>query len=367
MSKRDAVVVGAGAMGLSAAWWLARGGRDVVVLEQFEQGHDRGSSHGSARIFRLAYPDPLYVRLAQEALPLWRELENEAGAALLTQTGAVDHGHPAMLEAIAGALDECGARREFLSPEEANERWPGMRFEERVLFHAEGGRVDADATRRALEEVAARLGAEIRFSERVSSIRVSGEEPVVATAEGEYRTPVVVVACGAWIEKVLSGVVPLPGIRVTQEQPAHFSPHAPMIWPSFIHHFAGPDADSYELAYGLEAPGVGVKVGEHMAGDEVDPDRRDRRPHNERLARLGSYVKEWFPGLDPEPVSVESCLYTTTPTEDFILDRVGPVVIGSPCSGHGFKFTPVIGRILADLALGRGSSEKRFRLESASC
>jgi sarcosine oxidase len=110
----DVVVIGAGAMGSATAWWLARLGRDVVLLEQFEQGHVRGSSHGGSRIFRFAYPDAEYVALAQAALPLWRELEDDAGVALLDTTGGLDHGDPSVIASVAQALLARGAAFELL-------------------------------------------------------------------------------------------------------------------------------------------------------------------------------------------------------------------------------------------------------------
>jgi len=125
--KVDVVVVGAGAMGSSTAWWLARRGIDVALLEQFEPGHTRGSSHGGTRIFRFAYYDPMYVRMAQDALPLWRELEDDAGEPLLDTTGAIDHGNSASIEAVAGAMSACGAPFERLGTTEGSERWPAMR------------------------------------------------------------------------------------------------------------------------------------------------------------------------------------------------------------------------------------------------
>src|SRR4051794_8184350 len=116
-------------MGSATAWWLARLGADVVLVERFAQGHALGSSHGASRIFRLAYPQVEYVRLAQEALPLWRELEDDAAVPLLDITGAVDHGAPASVDVIAGALRECGGASDLLPADAAHERWPGMRFD----------------------------------------------------------------------------------------------------------------------------------------------------------------------------------------------------------------------------------------------
>jgi len=115
--------------------------------------------------------------------------------------------------------------------------------------------------------------------------------------------------------------------------------------------------------YGLQSPGEGMKVDEHHAGPAIDPEADARAADPARRQRVVDYVEGWFPGLDPTPVHTATCLYTTTPTEDFIVDRIGPVVIGSPCSGHGFKFTPLVGRMLADLADGSSTApDRRFAL-----
>jgi sarcosine oxidase len=342
--KAEVVVIGAGAMGSSTAWWLARRGHDVVLLEQFEQGHTRGSSHGGSRIFRYAYPTPDYVRLAQEALPLWRELEDEAGETLLEITGAVDHGDAASVHDVAGAMAACAVPHELLTADAAAERWPGMRFEGEVLFHPGGGRCRADATVAALQRLAHRNGADVRFNAS-ASLLVDDDRVTVAAGDESWSAPVAVVTAGAWVRAVLG--TRAPDVVVTQEQVQHFTPldagRDGAGWPSFIHH-------RVPWVYGLHTPGEGVKVAEHHVGPLIDPDRRVARDANlERT--IVEYVREWFPGLDPTPTHTAECLYTTTPDESFVLDRVGPVVIGSPCSGHGFKFTPAIGRRLADLAV----------------
>ena len=181
---------------------------------------------------------------------------------------------------------------------------------------------------------------------------------VVRTAIDEYAARVAVVAVGSWATKVLGPHVELPRLTVTQEQPAHFQPiDIGAEWPSFIH-----DDPARLVAYGLLSPGEGVKVGEHQTGVVCDPDARDFAAEPGRLERLLRYVEEWLPGLEPGSAAPISCLYTTTPTEDFLVDRVGPLVVAAGFSGHGFKFTPVIGRMLADLADGGAPPVARFRL-----
>jgi len=356
--RLDAVVVGAGAMGSAAAWHLARRGREVAVLEQFEQGHVRGSSHGGSRIFRLAYDDPQYVHLAQAALRGWRELEDDAGEDLLDLTGGVDHGEAADVDRVAAALVGSGAAFELLAPEAAAERWPGMRFDGQVLFSPEGGRCRSDATVAALQRRVVAHGGDVRFSTPVDAVVPAGDGVEVRTAGEVFRAPVAVVAAGSWLPGLVAGTPELPPFEVTLEQVTHFplAPGAPPLeaWPSFVHRG--------RWIYGLATPGEGIKVAEHHTGPVVDPDRRSFEPDRAREGRVQRYAAEWLPGAVPEEPSTITCLYTSTPTEDFVLDRAGPVVVASPCSGHGFKFTPEIGRLVADLADGVAPAHARFTL-----
>jgi sarcosine oxidase len=345
--RTDVLVLGGGAMGAATAWWLAREGREVVVLERFAPGHTRGSSHGASRIFRFAYPLPRYVRMATVALPLWRELEADAGVRLLETTGGIDHGDDVGVQAVAEALDRIGVPFEFLVADAAVERWPGMRFGGDVLYQPDAGRCDADATVQALVDGAQRHGAQVRFGVAATSVARVHDDVVVHTdTDEEYRAEVAVIAAGAWTEKLVGGLVPLPPLQVTQEQVFHFpSLGEDLTWPSFIHH-------RQPYVYGLETPGEGIKVAEHHAGPVVDPDERDFRIDDEGAERVRDYVQTWLPGLDPSPVSSTTCLYTTTPTEDFHVTREGPIVVVSACSGHGFKFTPLIGKMAAELVTG---------------
>jgi sarcosine oxidase len=363
MNYRDAdvVVVGGGAMGSSAAWQLAARGVDVVLLERFETGHTRGASHGASRIFRLSYPEPVYVELARRALDLWHELEDRSGTTLLTTTGGVDHGRPADLAGLADALASAGEPGTWLERRAAEERWPGMRFDGRVLFHEHTGRVHADHAVAALRSSAEKAGAVTHFETPVTELVPLGDDRVeVRTRDRTYRARVAVVTAGAWTAKLLGGLVPLPPLVVTQEQPAYFAPMPDFAWPAFIHY------RQTGAVYGLDTPGEGVKVGEHGTGMRIDPDRRDFRPEPARLQELRRYVDDWLPGLDPDVFTPISCTYTSTPRNDFVLDRAGPIVVGAGFSGHGFKFVPAIGRVLADLALGGRCPDPRFAFWDAS-
>ncbi|MDN4613191.1 N-methyl-L-tryptophan oxidase [Leifsonia sp. F6_8S_P_1B] len=368
-----AIVIGAGVVGAAAAWSLARQGAEVLLLEAFERGHDRGSSHGATRIFRHGYAEADYVELSVAALAGWRELERRSGRRLLDATGAVDHGDLGVLRAIAEAQEAAGLAYEWLTAAEATSRWPGLRFEDHVLFSPGGGRLRADHAVDALLDQAQAAGAELRFETRVTSIAPTDDAVTVTTADGEHTADRLVVAAGSWTPALIGPWLAahgaaLPTVAVTEEQPAHFplvpgEPDGEAAWPSFVHH---PTDDSLPSAYGLLTPGEGVKVGFHGVGPVVDPNDRDRAIDVARLHRLQEYVARWVPGVDSTSPEGISCLYDNTEQEDFVLDRVGPVVVATGFSGHGFKFGPAVGDVLARLALHDEKAPPRFRLTVAS-
>jgi sarcosine oxidase len=363
----DVVVVGGGVMGSATAWALARRGVGVVLLEQFGPGHTLGASHGRSRIYRRTYAQPHHQSLVAEARELWAELEAESGSVVLHPGSGVataaPHGQGRLRE-IAAAMERAGVPHEWLEPAAAQARWPGMRFPGPVLHEPHtAGRVDADAAVTALQYATERAGGVVRHHRRVTSVVPEGDGVLVHSAAGAaVRARAAVVAAGAWTADILGGAVPLPPLRVTQEQPAHFRPLSPELeWPAFTNE---PDpAEGWPGGvYGLHSPGEGVKVGFHGTGPECHPDARDFTAEPTRLAQLQEYVRRWLPGLDadtPEPVS---CTYTSTPTGEFVLDRVGPIVVAAGFSGHGFKSAPAVGRLLADLALGAPVAAEAFSL-----
>lgn len=353
MRTYDVAVIGGGAMGVATAYSAVRRGASVAMLERFRPGHDRGSSHGRSRVFRLAYPHSRYIELAQRALVLWRALEDDVGVALLARTGGIDHGPPERVQPIATALERAGVRARALSPAEAAERWPAMRFDQSVLHQPDAGRLDADATVLALHRRARELGVEGLYDEPAHELRPREGSVDVVTDRRTVRAGVAVVAAGAWAPSLLrdQAFAPmLPTLAVTQEQPAYFPVRDEDGWPSFIHHGAGVGTTLEHDNYGLFTPGLGLKVGEHGTGPVVDPDDRPAADPA-GLRRLEAYVAEWLPGAQATATTVDTCLYTSTPDEQFVLARHGRVVVCSPCSGHGFKFVPAVGELTAQLAL----------------
>ena len=343
MQVVDHLVVGGGVMGSAAAWQLARRGRDVVLLERFAPGHVNGASHGASRIYRQTYDRPEYLDLAAEALELWQSFDG-----VLTLTGGVSHGSssPGVLDAFVAR----GIPHELLTPDAAHERWPGLRFEGTVLHETRtAGRVHADRAVAALQSAAAHLGADVRHGVQVLSLTVAGDGVLVETSAGPFRAHSVVLAAGAWTSALLGSAAP--PLVVTQEQPAHFAVRSgtPDDWPSFTHRPLG-DHPWPSGTYGLGTPGEGIKVGFHAVGPVTDPDHRTFTAEPAQLALLQEYAAQWLPGVDPSAPAPISCTYTTTPDHDFVLDRRGRVVVAAGFSGHGFKFAPAIGRVLADLA-----------------
>ncbi len=345
--ETDVVVIGAGIMGSATAAALARSGREVVLLERFRVGHARGSSHGASRIFRFSYPAPVFVRMMQEALPLWRRLEEESDEPLLTVTGGLDGG--AGVERNAEAMEACGVPFERIDGAEVVRRFPFVRAEpeERFVFQAEGGVVAADRALPAFVSSARGHGGEVIEGCRVVDLRTDANGVEVVAEDRSYRARTAVITAGAWARGLLAAAgIDLP-LRPTRETVAYFRLDESLTVPTLVD-WGDP------AGYALRSPGQGVKAGEHGAGPEIDPDREDGA-NAASVSRLRSWIGRRYPDAEAEPHLIETCLYTNTADESFILERRGPLLIGSACSGHGFKFAPLIGERLGALAAKEGA------------
>jgi sarcosine oxidase len=285
--------------------------------------------------------------MARRAIEAWRDLEDEAGEPLLRTTGGLDLGDPDGLR--TASLGAAGERLEIVPPAEAAQRWPGIRFPDvDVLVQPDAGVCLADRTIAALAATARARGATIEERTEVTSIRPAGDGVELVAGDRAIVATAAVVAAGAWASPLLAGAgIDLP-LEPTLEQVTYFRGDRSLVdLPTVVDWTRDP------IAYTVPEPRErgAIKVALHRAGPTVDPDEPRGEPDEARADAVVRYVAETFPGATPTGES-ETCLYANTADEDFVLDRWGPVIVASPCSGHGFKFAPLVGELVADLATG---------------
>ena len=370
----DVIVVGAGVAGSAAAYRLAATHK-VLVLERFAFLHKLGSSHGGSRIFRHAYGDERYVALAVAADALWQALEHDSGEKLLTRTGGLDlgqEGYPALIE-VERALKKAGRPVETLSPAEVEKRFPAFRLPAGnvALYQPDAGILAASRCVNALLRGAAARGAVLHDNEPVTTFNISPDRVEVGTARGSYNADKLVITAGPWLSEGSSeGLGELttglaPALRVEQQQViylkvAQAQGFAPSKMPIFINH--DPQAEVYGFPL-FELPHA-IKISDHANAPTITLENRETELMEERALETVRRAKSFLPGVTSDIVHFEMCLYTKTPDEHFVLDlhpEHDNVVVGGGFSGHGFKFGPVLGEILADLAL-EGSSGRDLSL-----
>ena len=374
MTVSKYVVVGAGLAGAATAWQLASQGHEVAILERSTPANDAGSSHGSARIFRYAYPEDFYTRLVVESKAGWDELSRLSGKQLIAPTGAVDYGSTRQPERLASVLAANGVEHELLSAEEARARWPQIAFDTTVLWHPGAGVIDAETTVMAMVDLAVAGGAQLVTGWEVTALRPSGKGYTVHAADGrQMQAENIIVSAGGWLPDLLGNLslpeaflAQVPRIEVRQEQAYHFpykdhTAEAERTWPTFIHKREG--MQTYGLPGGRDAQWRGQKVAEFNGGKIIpSASSQDNLIDPGNRQRVIDYVEQYLPGLVSEPYAETTCLFTNTPTEDFIIDTADNITVVSPCSGHGAKFAPLIGQFAANLATGAANVPDEFRI-----
>jgi sarcosine oxidase len=365
--SRVFAVVGAGLAGAATAWRLAQRGEQVTVLERATPANRQGSSHGSARIFRYAYPDPFYANLVAEARDHWDELAGAADTPLIRYVGALDFGARRDPAHLAGVLRSIGVDHELLTASQAASRWPGMHVDGPVLWQPGAGVLDAESSVTAMIELARVAGATILTDWTVSRlVPDSGRVSIRSENGDELTVDHVVVAAGGWLPSLAADLpFRLPPLRITKEQAFHFPYRDPVaVWPTSVH--KRDDIATYTLPGGRDAGHRGHKVAEYLGGTDISSSAgNDGAVDPQNRQRVVEYVEKYLPGLVPEPYAETTCVFTMTPTEDFVIDTAGPFTVASPCSGHGAKFAPLLGAIIAGAALGHTPPADRFRLPAS--
>ena len=355
----DVIVIGLGGMGSSAAYHLAARGQRVLGLEKFTPAHDRGSSHGGSRIIRQSYfEDPAYVPLLLRAYELWDQLAADSGRDVYRMTGGLFLGPPDSLT-VAGSLRasrEWDLPHELLDADQIRSRFPTFTPQpgDVALYEAKAGFARPEMTVQAHLDLAEKAGATLHFGDEVLEWAETAGGVTVRTASGTYTAGQLVICPGAWAPQLLAEF----GIPITVERQVlywldpvggtgPFEEH-----PIFIH-----EDDTGMQSYGfpaIDGPRGGVKVAFFRKGTECTPDTIDRTVHPHEIREMRERVADLIPALDGPCVHTATCMYSNTPDQHFVIARhpdSAHVTVACGFSGHGFKFVPVVGEILADLAL----------------
>jgi monomeric sarcosine oxidase len=370
MIHYDAIVLGTGGIGSAALYELARRGRRVLGIDRFDPPHDRGSSHGESRVIRQAYFEhPDYVPLAIESYGLWRDLERRTGRRLLFESGLLEIGPKdgAVVPGVLRAAAEHQLRVEPLTSADVERRWPGIRVEAGLaaVLEPSGGYLLVEDCVRAHLEAAAAEGAELWSETEVLEWTADENGAHVTTKKGELSADYLIITAGSWAGRLLSGL----NLKLVVRRKSLFwfeaegkTYAAGAGFPVFL----------FELSDGVfygfpKLDGRGLKVAEHTGGKEInDPLSVDRSIDAMEQKSLESFLAAHLPGVRPLVTGHAVCLYTMSPDEHFIVDRhpnYPNVAFAAGLSGHGFKFAPVLGRALADLAL---AGETRLPIEFLS-
>ena len=364
----DVIVLGLGGMGSAAARHLAGRGARVLGLERFTAAHDLGSSHGDTRIVRMAYFEkPDYVPLLRRAYELWDQLGADVGRPLFVRTGALMIGRPesAVVAGTLASVLEWTLAHEVLDQAEMARRFPQfeLRPDEMAVYEQDAGYVNPEDAVQAHLTLAAGAGADLRFGATVTGWRLgpTGTGGVeVDTTDGTVHADRLVIAAGAWTPTLVPQLrFPM---RIGRRVMHYLEPtagatgapdFAPDRFPVYIFE-TGPGDEIYGFPL-VGPPAGGIKVGFHHRGPDVDPDQVDRVVSAAEQDEMREILTDRIPGLGGPHVQTKVCLYSLTPDEHFVIEQLagtdGRVTVAAGFSGHGFKFTPVVGEILADLAL----------------
>ena len=348
MTRRfDVVVVGLGALGSAAVWALARAGARVLGLEQFELGHHRGASHDHARIIRRSYHTPGYVRLAGLAYAAWAELEREAEERLLVTTGGLDlfpAGSAIPPGPYRASLEACGVPYQWLDAAEVMRRWPAFRLDQDVrgLWQADAGMVPAARGTQLMQRLALGYGATLLDRCPVTAVRDRGGSVEVSTADTTLRAGRLLLCTDAWTSDLLAQLGAGLPLVVTQEQFSYYRPA---------------DPDAFAVGRFPVWPGAALKAAQDVGGHQVSATTRGFDPDPAAADRLAGFLRARLPAAAAAHDHSATCLYTLTPDRDL---AVGPLpghdrVLVALGAAHGFKFAPLLGRALADLALHDGT------------
>ncbi|MFJ7733846.1 N-methyl-L-tryptophan oxidase [Lysinibacillus sp. NPDC097231] len=366
----DVIVIGAGSMGIAAGYYLAKSGKNVLMLDAFDPPHEEGSHHGETRIIRFAYGEGAsYVPFVKRAGELWKELETLTDETLFLQTGVMNVGEEnhSFIQNVKASAKLYDLALEQYSAAEAKEKWPGLSLPDHYVacFEPTAGVLRVEACIRAYRKLALEAGATLHTNEKVQSIK-AGSVVRVQTAKNVYEAKQLIVTAGAWATELLQTLDITIPVTPTRKTFAWFEADEQLygedIFPAYCFEFAD---SSY---YGFPSiDGAGLKLGRHDGGEAINPNAPLRPFAEHDAVDLQNFIQRFMPQHGALKYG-KTCKYSMTPDEDFIIDFLPKhqnIVIAAGFSGHGFKFSSAVGEVLADLVLN-GKSKQDLSLFKVS-
>jgi monomeric sarcosine oxidase len=362
----DAIVIGSGAMGSAAAYYLTQQGHKTLLLEQFYLDHQQGSSYGYSRIIRYAYDHPDYIALAHANYALWRDLEVKLGQELLVTSGGLDLGHPdnPRFAEVGNTMRTMNIPFEELTPQQVMQRFPQYHIPDDFMgfYQPDAGVLRTSLCIKGHVNLALQQGLEFKSECKVLAITPSANGVIVETAQGTFQAAHLVITAGAWAGKVLAGLgLQLP-LQPTREQLTFFdapSEYLPPRMPICINWGRVGEEIFYSIP---DVTGNGFKAARHFSYENVDPNTLNRTPDKAYEETIRAYLRAFHPAIaQAKLLEAFVCMYTMTPDEHFIIDThpdYPHIALGAGFSGHGFKFSTLIGKILAELATGQPVKQK---------
>jgi sarcosine oxidase len=371
MDKYDVVILGLGAMGSAAAYQLAKSGAKVLGVDQFAPPHRLGSSHGDSRITRLAIGEGAqYTPFALRSHEIWREIEGQTGADLLTVTGGLiisSSSRTAMLHVddffanTVAAAQKHGIAHQILDAGDIRKRFPQFRIRDDEIgyYELQAGFLRPENCVRAQLALAQKYGAEIHTGEKVLAFDAGAQDVTIETSCGRYAAEKLIVAAGAWLPELLdaryaTSFKVLRQVLFWFDVEGPLQPFLPANCPVFIWELQGPEQAIYGFP-AIDGPHGGVKVATQQYETATTPETVNRDVSPEEALRMHDiYIGPYLPALSRKCLKAVACLYTVTPDAGFVIDfhpDSKRIIIASPCSGHGFKHSAAIGEALAELAI----------------
>lgn len=358
-SNFDVIIVGLGAAGSAAAYHLARANKKVIGIDRFRPPHVFGSSHGESRIIRQAYfESPMYVPFVQAAMKAWLELEQLTKKNLFVKCKSLTLGNAesAVIQGVLYSAGEYNLKHRYLESEEIKRIFPALKPLEHTvaILEEEAGLLLPEVCIHTHLDLAAAAGAVLNFDEKVLSVEVSGSGVEVLTNKGRYAAEQVIVSAGAWATELLPDLkLPLAVERRVvhwfKNKKADDLRFLPDQLPVYIWEY-----EPGRMFYGFPDLGNGIKIASTKKGVIGNPDQLNRKVDLKEIKELDEIVHKYF-DLDAAHSQASVCMYTNTPDEHFIIDRhpsIENIIIASPCSGHGFKFSSMVGKVLSQMAIG---------------